>query len=989
MEAGESFGNFRVVKCLTAGLIANYYHMQHVRDLSDVTVGIFHSRTVEDGRFVKRLQSLQKTLENFDHESIPKIKDSGLINGRHCIFLEPVRGQPLSQYFETHGQPGEQGLDTNTCTRVMAQLLGVLGYAHSKGLDHRDLESDLIFIQEDGSLQILGVGIKLTLGVELFESIVSASVSPLVSNKSIGRLNSFDVMSPEYKAGQSEDSRVDVFAVGMIGYWLVTGHKAGITTYHEVSTHVEGLSDGWDVFFRNCIARESDARYRSCKIALLGIRDVEPDGAVEAESFVQRQIDRILAPKKNTEDGASRARVFRLCLIGLVGVSLTALAAYFMRVSFTESEGYSRNIAQQVVGTETPNFVVSVKPSVAKIQFVDFGEKFVSNNGVIRLRVQAGKYDLAITAPHHNNKRLNITIPEGKLEPVNLDVELQPAWADIKVSSEPNATISVIDERGGEVELGVTNSEGIFFLKKGIFAGTYQILVDKEGYASHIINDQEIAFGEITELKVELMPLPTSLQIHTQPEGARILVNDEPVGVTPLTLESIEPGKEHLIVAHLDGCRSLGRRVEVSAGQQLELDFGELAPRSGTLAFDVSFLGVAEDQVEALIKDLSVELNGDLMPYADGVFEGINEGLVQVRLIHPLYISAAHTINVADSQKMRVNAQLSPRPGMLELVIPKAMSASLRVDGKLVELVDGRVGIIAGQAVQLELSIQNHLTMTREVTLDPNEHFVWEVEPVAIPGPQAGKSWTIPYLGHAFVWVPAGVFTWGSLPVESGRLPNEGPQTEVRFTQGFWVATHEVTQAKFVEIMGHNPSNFVGLQKPVESVTWAEAKQFCQLLTQFGKDAGRLPEGYIYRLPTEAEWEYVARAQTETAFSFGAEADLTHGNFRGVYPISRVESATTANHYGTLPVGSYKPNAFGLYDVHGNVQEWTLDFYNGRLPGGQLADPAPRADGSRIAVKGGSWEDFATAVRSAIRQDVSPETRTSALGFRIVLAPLK
>ncbi|MEN8791493.1 MAG: SUMF1/EgtB/PvdO family nonheme iron enzyme [Lentimonas sp.] len=989
LDPGESFGNFRVVKCLTSGLIVNYYLMQHVRDLSDVTVGIFHSRTVEDAKFFKRLQSLQKTLEGFEHESIPKMKDSGLINERHCIFLEPVRGQSLSQYFDTHGDPGEKGLEVATATWITAQLLGVLGYAHSKGLDHRDMDSELIFIQEDGALQILGVGIKLTLGVELFESIVSASVSPLISNQSVGRLNSFDVMSPEYKAGRSEDSRVDVYAVGMIGYWLLTAHKASITQYSEVNTYVKGLAEEWDAFFVSCLVKEPDARYQSCKLALLGLQDTEPEDVEEAGSFVQRQIDFILKPGNSIERGGSDRRVFRLCMIGILGLSLTALVTYYMRAVFFESEEPTWHVVQQAARTEVPDLVVSLNPQSATIQLVGYKEKFIANDGLVRLMFQPGSYNLSITAPHHNEERATITIPEETLESISLEVYLQPELADVKFISEANAMVSVTDEHGDVIDLGMTNDEGVLLSEKSIIAGTYQVLVQKEGYVPGALADQKITFGEVNELKVELVSLPSSLAIYTQPEGARILLNDELVGLTPLTLDPIDPSDGHLIVAHIDGYRSLGRRVEVEAGQQLELDFGEMVPLSGGLTFTVSFVGVSDDQVATLLEDLTVELDGEVLPYSDGVFEEIQAGPLQVHLSHPLYISATHTITISNAQNIQVNANLSPRPGVLELVLPKAMSPSLLVNGKAANLVDGQISIAAVETVELELRIKNYLTMTREVTLEPNEHFVWEVDPVAISGPEVGESWTVPYLGHVFVWVPASTFTMGSPPVESGRLPSEGPKTEVRFSQGFWAAIHEMTQSKFVEIMDRNPSEFVGLQRPVEGVTWADAKLFCQLLTQDEESAGRLPQGYVYRLPTEAEWEYMARAGMTTAFSFGGEADPKFGNFRGVYPISRNEATAAATHYGTLPVGSYQANAFGLYDMHGNVQEWTLDYYNGRHPGGRLVDPAPRIEGSRIAVRGGSWEDFATAVRSAVRKEVRPDTRASSLGFRVVLAPMK
>jgi len=252
LEPGESFGNFRVVKCLSAGLVANYYHMQHIRDFRDVTVGILHDKAGRDPQLLRRLLTLQKTLRNFEHEGIPKISDCTRIEEQLCIVLEPVGGQSLSQYFQAHATPGQSGIGLEASTRILAQLLGLLGYAHSQGIDHRDLDTDMILVQEDGSLRVLGFGIKAALGTQVFDSIVSASVSPLVSNNLPHRLNSFDVMSPEYKQGITEDFRVDIFCAGTIGYWLLTGRKANRNQLELPSTLLEELSAQWDVFFKVC-----------------------------------------------------------------------------------------------------------------------------------------------------------------------------------------------------------------------------------------------------------------------------------------------------------------------------------------------------------------------------------------------------------------------------------------------------------------------------------------------------------------------------------------------------------------------------------------------------------------------------------------------------------------------------------------------------------------------------------------------------------------
>ncbi|MFP4069542.1 MAG: SUMF1/EgtB/PvdO family nonheme iron enzyme [Opitutales bacterium] len=986
LKVGESYGNYRVVRCICAGLIANYYHMQHVRDLHDVTVGVFHPRSLKDPRFPKRLQALQKTINGCEHESIPKIRDIDEINERHCIFLDPIKGQTLSRYFGGRGEPGASGIGVGDTSRILAQLLGTLGYAHSMKLDHRDLDSDLIFIEEDGSLRLLGLGIKAAVGVELFESIVSASVSPLVSNKTAGRLNSFDVMSPEYRSGVSEDHRVDIYCAGLIGYWLLTGRKPEPGNPTPPSSLIVELSSNWDVFFEKALKSDRDARYASCKVALIGLKETEREPESERAGHIQRQIDRIPVPKGILARGELAARVYRLSIIGVVGLTLTAITATFLTNAFTETEGYERKVATVAEEGGAFNLRVQMRPSVARLQFVRHKERFLVTEGRVDLRVQPGEYRLLFTAPRHVDETVDLKIESGQTE--ELSINLRPAWSEFRIVSEPGATIVVVDDQGVEIELGRTDADGLFYLEEGIFAGVYQIIVRKEGYEPSVLENQELQFGELTEIEVPLEALPASLTVRSEPAGARVVVNDEERGVTPLELEGVEPEAPYVIAVHLEGYRSIGRRLTIEAGEDRVVDFGELTLRSGRIELDVEFEGLADEQAEAAREEVMVELDERSIPLEDPALDTVAEGRHQLRLVHPLYISEAQSFVLKDRETAEFQVKMVARPAEVELRLPGEVEAEVRLNGEAVEIdEEGIVRIPAREAVEFELRMTDHLTMTRRFEMAPTERVVWEVDPVPIPGPSLGESWTVPYLGLEFAWVDAGSFDMGSPPPEPGRLPNEGPPTTVRFTYGYWAGVHEVTQAQFRELMGENPSEFVGSRHPVDTVLWEQAQEYCERLTRIEAEAGRLPEGYAYRLPTEAEWEYAARAGTTTPYSFGARADASMGVFRGVYPPGSEEGLRVADHYGTLEVGSFQANPWGLHDVHGNVEEWTLDRYNGRLEGGNLTDPEPRTEGDRMAVRGGSWEDFAVRVRSAARDEARPATESNGIGFRVVLAP--
>lgn len=230
------------------------------------------------------------------------------------------------------------------------------------------------------------------------------------------------------------------------------------------------------------------------------------------------------------------------------------------------------------------------------------------------------------------------------------------------------------------------------------------------------------------------------------------------------------------------------------------------------------------------------------------------------------------------------------------------------------------------------------------------------------------------------VWIPPGTFTMGSPSTEQDRVSNEGPLTLVTLTRGFWCSKYEVTQAQYEEIMGDRPSFFDGdYNLPVESVTWSDATNYCGRLTALMQAAGLLTNGYAFRLPSEAEWEYVCRAGTTNRFSFGDDPSYLE---LGTYSWFS-DNAGLSTH----PVGQKQPNPWGLYDMHGNVQEFCLDRYAATLLGGSVTNPIRGTTSTTQVRRGGSIGVGAQMCRSAVRGSSSFTDSRNFLGFRIILAP--
>ena len=215
-------------------------------------------------------------------------------------------------------------------------------------------------------------------------------------------------------------------------------------------------------------------------------------------------------------------------------------------------------------------------------------------------------------------------------------------------------------------------------------------------------------------------------------------------------------------------------------------------------------------------------------------------------------------------------------------------------------------------------------------------------------------------IGMKFKPIIGGTFTKGE----------DDEAHQVTLTQPFELGVYEVTQEQYEGVMGTNPSRFTGRQNPVDRVSWDDAVEFCRKLSALPAEK---KAGYVYRLPTEAEWEYSCRAGTQTTYSFGdSESEL--GEYAWYYDNSERT---------THPVGGKKPNPWGLYDMHGNVWEWCSDRY-GNYPSGSVTDPTGATSGSYRVIRGGSWSDTSQYARSAGRNRSSPDNRYNNMGFRVL-----
>ena len=456
------------------------------------------------------------------------------------------------------------------------------------------------------------------------------------------------------------------------------------------------------------------------------------------------------------------------------------------------------------------------------------------------------------------------------------------------------------------------------------------------------------------------------LIITTTPPGAEVGVGGFAAEKSPATLKEVKLGK-YPVTIRLAGYEEERREAEVKENEFTTLDV--MLTRS-----------TGELNLASVPDGLNVDVAGRTVPGAPPLpVPQTVKTPATLKLPTGDYTLTFHRAGWPDQQQSMTVARNETKPVLAEFV-GGALEITSTPSGAEVFSQGKRLGItplnfpdLIPGSFDLEFRLDGYQTATARGKVRAKETAREAVTLVKIRRPEEGQAWTVPDLNLEMAYIRPGTFTMGSPANEPGRVNDEGPQTRVTLTRAFWLGRTEVTQAQWEALMGSNPSAFKGASRPVERVSWVDAIAFCRKLTEQERVAGRLPKGYAYTLPTEAQWEYACRAGTTGLYA-------GDGNLDDMGWYSQNSGNTTH------PVGQKQANAWGLYDMHGNVWEWCLDWY-GYYPGGRVTDYAGPSSGTRRVFRGGGWGRGAALCRSAFRFKGVISFRFFILGLRVALAP--
>ena len=907
LQIGGRLGHYRILSLLGRGGMADVYRAQDERLGREVALKAVPPEFERDPERVERFRREVRAAARLTHPNIVTVYEFGQGEGQHFYTMELMPGGDLKGRIRAH----PEGMPPEEAREVAAAMARALDYAHGRGFVHRDVKPENILFGEDGSPQLTDFGIARA---------VSERIRMTATGMSIG---SPHYMSPEQARGQLVDGRSDIYSLGVVLYEMLTGRlpfdsadtfEIGLSHINDPVPKLPREVADWQPLLERLMAKSPEDRYASAgEVAAVLESEARTEAPLPgvAPAPGLEPVERDIEEATRLEESAPEARAAQQ-----ESPSIAPAPHRDKPPALTEEESPEphqdipaapEDIAQAPATRLEPagQQAVPAAPLEEPTWVEDERIQFEDE----RTQEEEG------TRPEEEHVRLEDDVPSLR----DWLTELQ-TWAtgQEEAAKLPRGTLAAV--AGGLLALIVV---GIIFLALPDTKPTEPVRRNRGAERGSVLGGDARLF------------------VETTPAGAEVLVDGRRVGTTPLQRYDIRAGVREVVLRHpqyetvsIGGRRFRDGRV-VRIRRVLEAATGELT-------------------VTTTPPGAWVEVNGERAEEGTPVtLGGLPAGRLEVKL------------GAREHRPLVVEVEI-PKNGVarLEQALERIPYGSLTLD---LEPPDARVtlpdvrpryrpGLRLPRGVhRVVVRRQGYREAVRRVRVSGSTRVRIVLESLVQPGDLRIFD------GMEFVWVPAGEFRMGS----TGRFADsdERPVTRVRISQGFWLGKYEVTQRQWQAVMGRNPSHFrnCGRDCPVERVSWNEVQSFIgRLNTRSG--------GRPYRLPTEAEWEYAARAGTTGPYYANPNAIAWHRGNSGDR---------------TRRVGRKAPNGFKLYDMLGNVWEWVAD-RKGRYPGGTATDPTGPGSGSSRVYRGGGWHDSSRACRAANRDGLQRSGRLDVLGFRLL-----
>ena len=902
-----------------------------------------------DPTWLARFDAEVQTLKKLVHPNIVRLQDSGRDGNMHWFATDWVDGLPVSRLMQARKLENKT-IPIGRIATILRQVVDGLAYLHEHNIIHRDLKPSNVLVARDSSAKLVDLGIAKAAGRALQASAMTMT----------GKVTGTEgYMAPEQYEGRGATAATDVFAFGVMWHEMVTGRRP-VGSYLAMQGYRHDCPEIWDAMVCQCLSYDPSVRPALSQIrAALALgtaftATTEPVGAAQTVSLPSLTI---LRDEPQAPALPRKRRLAVALTIILMIEMLGGAAGYWFLSQRNRGNQPAPNsiVAATIEPTSQTTLVIPTAPPSSS-PFMEPAEKAREQADAARQAAiaagaerDAGKifqealasYELAAAA----FDRQGFLEAKRSWDSSKGDFARAQAWAEgaskvNKARAAYEVKLSRYDKDWLMQHGGEDWKEMVAFVDRADadkFAGKFNQAVDGLAQAGKLVpkvairaaaNSYAQAEGKLGRKDLETLAGQAWKPVEEALRAARSaeLAEDAVTAIAQYQKAEGLLTQAGKVVSNMKAIQLLRRDGKIS---EQHLAAGTKLLQGGD--------NVPGESSAKIYQDLAT---GRLAP------DRLDDALRELR-----YKQAAD----------RLAAQIRD---MMQGLPPKLPPSPQAISARKMLLADAQARLGEFQAADTDMAARGHPPADPYRTriaarVSEMRRLLIDLGAPRIVLEAGGTTMQL-------VAAPAGRFWMGN------KFPREGepPQYEVELPRSFYVGIHEVTQEQYEGLMKANPSKFQGPQNPVDSVTWNEAIEFCKKLSAATELSARLP--------TEEEWEYACRAGNASVYCYGDVLAALSG-YAWHLPNSGGK---------TRPVGQKKPNAWGLYDVHGNVAEWCSDHFSqedNQEPVRPRGFSALHSSETLRVVRGGAWGCTPEQCRSALRGRCEPDRRENSVGFRVVV----